>query len=127
MDLQNTNMSTAYNLLDYRARFFEYKDLDKIHGQPTIDSIVRHLRQTKRNAQRVHTTLGGGQLGYLALVISTADYNTIPNSANFNRHTHPGVFSPTALGPVLRTAQPLTAADNRYRENYVRRAFTAVQ
>ena len=43
-------MSTAYNLPDYRARFFEYKDLDKIHGQPTIDTIAKMLKQLKRNA-----------------------------------------------------------------------------
>ena len=104
-------MLTAYSLPDYCARFFEYKDLEKIHGQPTIDSIARLLRQIKRNAQRVHTTLGGGQLGYLALVLSTVDYNTIPNSAHFNRPTDPGVFSPAPIGPVLRGAQPLSAAE----------------
>ena len=104
-------MLTAYSLPDYRARFFEYKDLDKIHGQPTIGSIARLLRQVKRNAQRVLTTLGGGQLGYLALVISTADYNAIPNSANFHRPTDPGIFSPAPLGPVLRGGQHLTAAE----------------
>ena len=63
-------MSTAYNLPDYRARFLEYKDLDKIHIQPTIDSISRLLRQFKRNAKQVSTALGGSQLGSLALFIS---------------------------------------------------------
>ena len=61
-------MSSAYNLPDYKEKFFEIKVLDKIHGQPTIDNIVKLLRQVKRNAQRVPTTLGGGQLGYLALL-----------------------------------------------------------
>ena len=56
-------MSSAYNLPDYKEKFFEIKVLDKIHGQPTIDSIVKLFRQVKRNAQRVLTTLGGGQLG----------------------------------------------------------------
>ena len=52
-------MSGAYNLPDYRAQFFEYKDLTKIHGEPTVDSIITLLCQVKRNAQRVTTTLGG--------------------------------------------------------------------
>lgn len=111
MDIQYTKMQTAYNLPDYRARFFEYKDLEKIHGQPTIDSIAKLLRQVKRNAQRVITTLGGGQLGYLALVISPTDYNSIPNSAVFRRPTDPGTFNPLPLGPILRGAVPLSAAD----------------
>ena len=52
-------MSSVYNLPNYRERYFEYKNLDKVHGQPTIDLIVKLLRQVKRNAQRVPTTLGG--------------------------------------------------------------------
>ena len=102
-------MSGAYNLPDYRARFFEYKELSKIHGEPTVDSIVTLLRQVKRNAQRVTTTLGGGQLGYLALVIPPMIYNTIPGSAPFIRPTDPGTFAPiNALG--VRAA-PLTPGD----------------
>ena len=53
-------MSTIYNLPNFREKYFEYKDLDKIHGQPTIDTIAKLLRQVKRNAQRVPTVLGGG-------------------------------------------------------------------
>ena len=53
-------MSTIYNLPNFREKYFEYKNLDKIHGQPTIDTIAKLLRQVKRNAQRVPTVLGGG-------------------------------------------------------------------
>ena len=56
-------MSSAYDLPDYCAHYFEYKDLDTIHGEPDVDSILKLLRQVKRNTQRVYTTLGGGQLG----------------------------------------------------------------
>ena len=62
-------MST-YKLPNYKEEFFEYKSLDKIHGKPTIDKLIHLFRQLKRNAQRVPTTLGGGQLGYLALVVT---------------------------------------------------------
>ena len=68
-------MSSACNLPNYCEKYFEYKDLDKIHGQSIVDSIVRLLRQVKRNSQRVPTILGGGQLGYLALVIDPTSYN----------------------------------------------------
>ena len=50
----------SYNLPDYRTKYFEHKDLDKVYGQPTIDTIVKLLKQSKRNAQSVPTTLGGG-------------------------------------------------------------------
>ena len=76
-------MSGAYNLLDYREKSFVYKSLTKVHGQPNIDNIVQLLTEVKRNAQTVKTILGGGKFGYLALVISTTDYNTIPDTVPF--------------------------------------------
>ena len=102
-------MSTIYNLPNFRDKYFEYKDLDKIHGQPTIDTISKLLRQVKRNAQKVPTVLGGGQFGYLALVIDTASYNTIPGSAPFVRPNDPGVFTP--IHPIGVQAIPPTAAE----------------
>ena len=81
---------------DYKTTHFEFKSLDKIHGAPTIDSLLRIFRQLKRNAQCVSTTLGGGQLGYLALVLSDAAYTAIPNSAPFVRPLDPGALIITA-------------------------------
>ena len=91
---------SVYNLPDYNARFFDYKQLDRILGQPDIETIVKLFWQVKRNAQRVPTTLGGGQLGYLALVIDTPSYNAIPGSAPFIRPTNPGVFIPVPTAGV---------------------------
>ena len=101
-------MST-YNVPDYKAKFFEIKVLDKIVGQPTIDNIIKLLRQIKRNAQRVPTTLGGGQLGYLALVIDNVAYRALPNALAFHRPTDPGNFSPVV--PVGIRAAALTAGE----------------
>ena len=86
-----------YSIKDYKTVHFEYKSLDKIHGAPTIDSLLRIFRQLKRNIQCVSTTLGGGQLGYLALVLSDAAYTTIPNSAPFVRPLDPGAFIITSM------------------------------
>lgn len=82
-------MTTAYNLTDYRAQIVKYKDLDKVSGQPNIDTIAKMLKQLKRNAERVITTLGRGQLGFLVLVISPTACNDIPNSTIFRRPTDP--------------------------------------
>ena len=107
---------SAYNLPDYCNKYFEYKTLHKIHGQPTLESLVIIFRQLKRNAQSVPTTLGGGQLGYLALILPPTTYNSIPNSAPFVRPTDPGLFSLSApAGVATRTGAgavvTLTAAD----------------
>ena len=65
-------MSSAYNLSDYYARYFEYNNLDKTYGEPDVGSILKLLRQLKHNAQRVYTKLDDGQGDYLALCITPA-------------------------------------------------------
>ena len=62
-------MTNAHSLPDYKERYFEYKELLKVHGKPTLGKIIKVWRQLKRNAQRIPTTLGGGNHGYLALLI----------------------------------------------------------
>ena len=57
------------HISNYRERYFEDKTLTKVTGLPTIDTILEVFRQLKQNAQSVPTTLGGGQFGYLFLVL----------------------------------------------------------
>ena len=104
----------SYNIPDY-TKYFEHKHLDKVHGQPTIENIVKLLKQSKRNAQSVPTTFGGGQLGYLAFYFTPAEYLSIHTATAFARPTDPGVFTPTQNGGIAtRAGGPivaLTAAD----------------
>ena len=51
---------TDLYITDYNVRYFEYKTLEKFHGQPTIETLIKIFRQLKINAQCVPTTLGGG-------------------------------------------------------------------
>lgn len=99
-------MTSTYNIKNYRSTF-QYPVLDKIHGQPNLDTILSLLRQLKINAQSVPTTLGGGQLGYLALVLPNAAYTSIPNARPFHRPTDPGEFIVTV--PTTTRAGASTA------------------
>ena len=67
-------MSSTYDLLEYRTHYFKYKDLDNIYGKPDVDYILKLLCQVTRNTQRLYTTLGGSQLGYLVLCIALETY-----------------------------------------------------
>ena len=78
-----------FSVKDYKTTHFEYKSIDKIHGTPSIDSLLGIYRQLKRNTQCVSTILGGGQLEYLALILSDDAYQTILNSATFVRTADP--------------------------------------
>ena len=90
-------------------------------GEPTLDTILLLHRQVKRNAQSIPTTLGGGQLGYLALVVPEDTYDSIPTSEIFIRPTDPGKFTlqvpstssnatilQTPPGPTRRTTRSAT-------------------
>jgi len=100
-------MASTYPLKDYKTTYFEYKVLDKIHGQPTVDTLLTLFRQLKRNAQCVTCALGGGQLGYLGLILPSAAYDQIPNANPFVRPTNPGPFrlvvDSTNPAPAKRT------------------------
>ena len=85
-------MSSTYSLKDYKATYFEYKTLDKIYGQPTVNNLLTLFRQLKRNAQCVTCTLGGGQLGYLGLILTQEAYEKIPQAETFIRPKNPGPF-----------------------------------
>ena len=85
---------------------FQYKELDRISGQPTLDSLTNILRQVKINAQSVPPVLGGGNYSYLVLVLTPEIYNSLPNVIPFIRPVHPGIF--TILQPASQTETTTT-------------------
>ena len=95
-------MTKDYSLQDFSTKF-KHKDLTPIRGLPTLDTILRLFREVKQNAQSISSKLGGGQLGYLALVLKQQDYDNITISQPFVRPTDPGTFQMTA--PTARTSR----------------------
>ena len=114
-------MLTSYSIKNIYS-YFEYKELTKIEGKPTLDTILLLHRQVKHNAQSVPTTLSGGQLGYLALVISKEKYDAIPNSTPFERPRDPGQFQVHL--PPTDTAMQTPVAPSRQTTRSITRATT---
>ena len=79
----------------YYIELFKYKELTPILGRPTLDALIVIFQKLKISCQFIPTALGGGQLGYLALVLKPAIYNAVPSAHNFVQPTHPGVFTPS--------------------------------
>ena len=98
-------MTSPHSLPDYKERYFEYKEISKVYGKPTLDKIIQTWRQLKRNAQRIPTALGGGKHGYLSLLLTPKDYYNIPGTAPLTCPIRLGIFTPIvtrglALGGV---------------------------
>ena len=77
--------------IDYTV-YFEFPNLDKIHGKPNFDSIKKVHNQIKANSQNVQSNLGGGAFGHLGLVLNAQQYALLSN-APFVRPAHPGVLA----------------------------------
>ena len=68
--------------VDYAGSYFKYKTPTPIQGTPTHKSLKRLKAELRANASSVETDLGGGDHGYLGLVLSDAEYaKIVPNAA----------------------------------------------
>ena len=111
-------MSSPYNLPDYVTKFLKFKTLTQIHGKPSVESLLQLFREVKSNSHTIRTTLGGGQYGYLALILGPEMYNSIAITTEFNRPEDPVHFvirSPPIPRATLTNPDPvaplLTSAD----------------
>ena len=104
-------MSGNTSIPNYRETTFEYADLTPIRGEPTYDSLTILLNQLKANARSVRTSLGGGQHGYLGLLMSPAQYATIAPHTPFIYPTHPGQLNIPAY-QLPHVTQQLTSQHN---------------
>ena len=63
--------------VDYAASYFKYKTPTPIQGTPT-NKTLKHLKQElQANASSVESDLGGGNHGYLGLILAGTEYATI--------------------------------------------------
>ena len=97
--------------INYIETVFEYKELTKIHGEPTYESVKRLHNEVKANAVQVRSNLGGGNFGHLGLVMSNAQYALI-SGVPFNRPAHSG---PLVVPPGSTQAQ-IQAIRDTHRE-----------
>ena len=79
---------------DYRKTYFPYPDLDRVHGQPTIDQIVIIYKRLKQNAAIMPTTLRGGKHRFRPLIITCQHWNENQNVKQFIRPEHSSLFQP---------------------------------
>jgi len=79
----------APGAIDYASSYFKYKTPTPIRGEPTNKTLKRLQMELQANASSVETDLGGGDHGYLGLVLSNVDYGLIPDTEPFIAPTYP--------------------------------------
>ena len=102
---------------------FTYPTLDKIHGEPSYESLKTIKQQLKANAQSLGPQTN---YGYLGLVLSPQEFQQISNVA-FTRPTDPGHLNIPAFTPaheaLIRQSRH-AEEKNRFREcNLVEQAL----
>ena len=95
--------------IDYAALYFKYKTPNGINGEPTYKSLKRLKTELRANASSVDTDLGGGDHGYLGLVLSDAEYARIsPTPAAFVAPNFPGAL---VIDPAFTAMQAVQARE----------------
>ena len=61
-------------VIDYATDYSEFPFIEKIHGEPSYESLKKLKNQLKTNTQSLSSYLGGGEHGHLGLVLIPEEY-----------------------------------------------------
>ena len=67
--------------IDYVHTYFKYPTPTPINGEPTNKSLKRLKNELRANASSVDSDLGGGDHGYLGLVLTDIEYSNVSATA----------------------------------------------
>ena len=76
--------------IDYATTYFPHNSPTPIRGEPTYKSLKKLKSELKANASSVDSDLGGGDHGYLGLVLSDTEYARICPDSAFEPPEFPG-------------------------------------
>ena len=87
--------------IDYASTYFPYPIPTPIQGEPTYKSIKRLKNELRANASSVDTDLGGGDHGYLGLILNEVEYTRVAPQTPFLAPDFPGeLLIPRGTDPV---------------------------
>jgi hypothetical protein len=78
--------------IDYASRYFPYKTPTPTQGEPTYKTLKRLKNELRANASLVDTDLGGGDHGFLGLVLTDAEYLRVAPTTPFIVPDFPGTL-----------------------------------
>ena len=90
----------AAGTVDYAASNFKYKTPTPIFGAPTNKTLKRLKEELRANASSVESDLGGGNHGYLGLVLNNAEYVLVSPTAFLAPNYPQPLIIPNGTDPV---------------------------
>ncbi len=105
-------------VIDYAASYFKFKTPTPITGEPTNKALKRLKSELQANASSVETDLGGGDHGYLGLVLTDAEYATVPGTQPF---VAPGYPAALTIPPTATAVEALQLREDHMekKKNYL--------
>lgn len=98
--------------------YFQHKQLTKVHGQPSYESLHKLSTELKANAASVPSSHGGGLYGHLGLIVSRSKYAALPLSIPWTTPISLGAFkAPITTTGKAPTAAQIDAAKDEWKEH----------
>ena len=85
--------------VDYATSYFKYATPTHVHGKPTNKALKRLKNELRAKASSVESDLGGGDHGYLGIVLTDAKYTRV-STISFVASN----FPPVLIVPSTSTA-----------------------
>ena len=79
--------------IDYTTTYFPYSSPTPIQGEPTYKALKRLKNELRANASSIDSDLGGGDHGYLGLILTDEEYARICPETPFIPPQFPGQLS----------------------------------
>ena len=99
--------------VDYITECFPNQCIARMQGEPLHKSIKKIKKLIIENAASMHSNLGGGNLGYLGLVVSPAKYLIISGGTTFNEHPNALILP---IIPAGSTQPQIATITSRHQE-----------
>ena len=91
--------------INYASSYFKYKTPTPIRGIPTHKALRRLKTELQANASSIEMDLGGGDHGYLGLVLTDKEYAAVPNTQPFVPPPYPGNLTIPATATAIEALQ----------------------
>ena len=108
---------TTPGTVDYVALYFKYRSPTPIQGTPTYKALKRLKAELRANASSVESDLGGGNHGYLGLVLSDAEYTSV-SPTPFLAPAYPAPLNIPANATQVRAFELRNQHDDAKRKYY---------